>query len=360
MAQRRAAKKPIFLSLRAELLIGFSIVFAVVFAIAFIWFYNYTTQMALSRIKEDAVQTMKSAVAGVSIDEFVSLVKEVPAVESGYPNDIRYWNHVNWLGTVHNIEPRAFLYTWVKDPNQAGYVYFVGSNGALEPPPRGGATYLYHYKASEAMLNGLQETTYRNNFKPYQDQWGAWGLTIYTPLKDRNGESVGGLGIDFKADYIATVQQGIRTNVFEAFAITYLSLFILIWFLSSQLTHPIVLLTRMSVHVGEGLYEQDFTSLSKGWVHDEINILASNFADMVGKVYQREKNLQRQVDILKIEIDENKRRLQVAEIIETEFFKELQIRAENMRARKQYIEETGQFRKITPDEIEALLKRSKS
>ncbi len=360
MGQQPAPTKPIFLSLRTKLLIGFSLLFTAVFAIAFYWFYSFASEMALNRIKEDATQIIKSAVAGVNIDEFISLVQNVPVAASGYPDDPRYWDHVNWLGTIHKIEPRAFLYTWIADPKQPGYVYFIGSNGALEPPPRGGATYMYHYKASDAMIKGLQETTYRNNFQPYQDQWGAWGLTIYTPLKDSNGVSVGGLGVDFRADYIATVQQAIKKTVFGAFAVTYLGLFLLVWFFSAGFTRSIVSLAHLAENVGNGDYGQDFSTLSKGRLHDEITTLASNFAVMVSKVDQREQSLRREVEFLKIEIDENKRRLQVAEIIESEFFKELQIRAENMRARKQYVQETGQYKKITPEQIEALIKRTKS
>ncbi len=67
---------------------------------------------------------------------------------------------------------------------------------------------------------------------------------------------------------------------------------------------------------------------------DEINVLASNFSVMVNKVYHREQTLRRQVEELKIEIDETKRIRQVAEIVETDFFRDLQVKADRMRSRR--------------------------
>jgi hypothetical protein len=55
---------------------------------------------------------------------------------------------------------------------------------------------------------------------------------------------------------------------------------------------------------------------------------------MADKVYQREQTLRRQVEALKIEIDETKRQKQVSEIAETDFFRELQAKARKMRSRQ--------------------------
>jgi len=55
---------------------------------------------------------------------------------------------------------------------------------------------------------------------------------------------------------------------------------------------------------------------------------------MTEKVYQRELKLRLQVEKLKIEIDENKRSKQVEEIVETDFFRDLQSKADQMRKRR--------------------------
>ena len=74
--------------------------------------------------------------------------------------------------------------------------------------------------------------------------------------------------------------------------------------------------------------------MTKDRLTDEIDLLASNFSIMVDKVYQREQTLRRQVEALKIEIDEAKRTQQVSEIVDTDFFRDLQAKADHMRSRR--------------------------
>jgi hypothetical protein len=59
---------------------------------------------------------------------------------------------------------------------------------------------------------------------------------------------------------------------------------------------------------------------------------------MVNKVDKREQKLKERVRSLKIQIDEKKKQEQVSEIVDTDFFSDLQSRAAEMRnrhARKQ-------------------------
>jgi DNA-binding protein H-NS len=66
---------------------------------------------------------------------------------------------------------------------------------------------------------------------------------------------------------------------------------------------------------------------------DEISTLAEVFALMVSKVKQREESLKQQVTELKIEIDEVKRKKQVSEIVDSDFFHDLQTKARRLRSR---------------------------
>jgi hypothetical protein len=63
-------------------------------------------------------------------------------------------------------------------------------------------------------------------------------------------------------------------------------------------------------------------------------VLAETFSFMVDKVRVREITLKRQVEELKIEIDEVKRQQQVREIVDTDFFQDLQAKARAARVRK--------------------------
>ena len=59
------------------------------------------------------------------------------------------------------------------------------------------------------------------------------------------------------------------------------------------------------------------------------------------EAYIRERNLRQQIQQLRIEIDEVKRQQQVSEIIETDFFQDLQDKAKRIRRRSQ----TDRFKK---------------
>ncbi len=325
-------KKSRFISLRLKLLVGFTLLFTIVFTLAFVWFYNFAADMALMRIQEDVLDTLEGATNGVNVEDFVALSQDVKLDEPGYPDDQRYWDHVKWLFTVHSIEPRAFLYTYIQAPDNPNQVIFIGSHGAMFDPPEG-APYYYRYDPSQEMLNSFNEITFRDNFEAYEDEWGHW-VTVYSPIKDKNGTIVGGLGVDFQADYVFQVQETIRSTVWAAFAIVYIVLFVLVWFLTQSLTRPVIRLTEIAERVGEGNYEVDFEGLHKGNLRDEISTLAQTIESMTSKVYKRERDLRRQVEELRIEIDETKRESQIEEIVETDFFRELQSKAKKMRNRR--------------------------
>jgi nitrate/nitrite-specific signal transduction histidine kinase len=130
------------------------------------------------------------------------------------------------------------------------------------------------------------------------------------------------------------VQQAILDRVVLAFAITYVSLLVLVFLISSAFTAPIIALTRAAERIGEGDYDQNLADINKARFRDEIGILTDVFSGMVDKVYQREQSLRKQVAELKIEIDETKRQQQVSEIVDSDFFQDLQNKARQMRSRR--------------------------
>jgi methyl-accepting chemotaxis protein len=144
------------------------------------------------------------------------------------------------------------------------------------------------------------------------------------------------MGVDYDAGYVAEVQNGIRSSMVTAFVVTYLILLILVFLLSRFLTRPIVKLTRMARNVADGDYDQDFSGMAArlGVLRDEISVLAETFSFMVDKIRVRETTLKRQVEELKIEIDEVKRQQQVREIVDTDFFQDLQLKARAARVKK--------------------------
>jgi HAMP domain-containing protein len=328
-------RRRLTMSLSWKLLIAFSLVFSLVFSMAFLWFDRFTTQSALEQIRADMTNTLHAAIASVDGDEFAALVSQaVVDPASGVPgDDPRYQAHQAWLDTVHQIEPRANPYTYVKSP-EGRDVLWVGDIFRITRPEDGTQFLESYTPQADFILEGLSREVSRMAI--YNDEWGTW-VSAYGPILDSSGRAVGALGIDFSADYVGQVKQQIRNSVLRAFLITYGVLFLVIFVLARVLTRPIVKLTRMASCVANGWYDQDFSGLvpSVGFLRDEITSLAETFIIMVDKVREREESLKQQVAELKIEIDEAKRQQQVGEIVDTDFFLELQDKARTIRRRRQ-------------------------
>ena len=103
--------------------------------------------------------------------------------------------------------------------------------------------------------------------------------------------------------------------------------------LSRAITNPIMALTQaaQSIERGERFEPESIASLTEA--RDELAHLARVFSRMAVEVQAREERLQRQVEELRIEIDEVRRARQVAEITETEYFQHLREHAAKMRER---------------------------
>jgi methyl-accepting chemotaxis protein len=321
-------KRTMFLSIRVKLLVGFTLIFTLVFALAYYWFYTYATQVAKNQIRDDLVNTLNATADGLDGDTLVALAQTGKPNAAGFSDDPRYVQELDYLDYIHKIEPRAWPYTYVKGTGPLE-VIFVADLWARYDPARAGK-FLEPYTTEGPMYDGLTALNY--DMTPYTDQWGSW-VSAWMPVKDSKGNDVGGIGIDFRADYVFQVQKGIRDSVVGAFAVTYLALFVLVYLVSRAIASPIGTLTEIAERIGEGDYEQDLSHLTATRFPDEIAKLASVFEIMVGKVYQREQSLRREVEELRIMIDESKKKEQVQEIVDSEFFVDLKERAREMRNR---------------------------
>jgi len=109
--------------------------------------------------------------------------------------------------------------------------------------------------------------------------------------------------------------------------------------LHDKAQRELVILRRLmqAAHkMAEGtLTPEEATELEQveGW--DDISQLRQIFGQMAREVIRREEDLRRQVESLRIQIDEADRERRVAEITETEYFRELRKRAREMRVREE-------------------------
>ncbi len=91
--------------------------------------------------------------------------------------------------------------------------------------------------------------------------------------------------------------------------------------------------TRAAAEVEAGAFELDSLD-AVALREDSLGQLARVFQNMARQVYAREQSLRQQVQELRVEIDEVKKARQVAEITETEYFRDLCAKAQRLRQRK--------------------------
>lgn len=338
-----SGRKNRFVSLRLKLLFNFTALFTVVFAATYYWFFQYSTTNALQKIKDDQLATIQGAAAQIDADQLLALYNEGQPNASGFSDDPRYEANLAVLERVHAIEPRAYSGTYIVD-NDGNLVFITdlwahydvdraaGFKFVCEPVECAGGD------PDTAKAIELAQTAVRTGQVEIKDgivtdQWGSWS-SAWAPIRDKNGNVVAGLFLDFEAAYVYEVQQQVETQIAIAAIISYLIVFLMVFISSSQLTRPVIALTKAAERIGEGDYKQDLSSLTNVRLRDEISTMAEVFQIMVGKVYQREQTLIRQVEELKIEIDETKRKKQVNDIVDSEFFQELQEKSRAMRRRR--------------------------
>jgi hypothetical protein len=349
-----------FFSLRLKIWLGFTLIFIPVFIGSYIWFYNYTRDRVFQTITDDLVQTIHGALVGMDKEGFVQLYEEesasnpmcppekptadTPKEENGYypENNPLYIEHENWLRAVQQTELKedvygdptketTRLYTYIKGPD-AGEVIAIGSTGYFRKE-RGGFRFCQRYTSTSTRIyDGLNGRV--DAWEPYTDSFGTW-ITTYAPIEDENGNKIGAIGVDITASYVEEVSAQILRQGAIAFIITFIIIFFLVYWLSGFLTRPIIGLAGVAKEIGEGDYSHQWAEVEDAQkrMRDEIDTLTGVFKVMVDKVAEREKSLRARVQQLEIMVDRSKLDKQVSEIVDSDFFQELQTKVRGMRDR---------------------------
>jgi HAMP domain-containing protein len=106
-----------------------------------------------------------------------------------------------------------------------------------------------------------------------------------------------------------------------------------VYLIARQIVRPVLVITDTAAAIEDGEFELSVLDTVKTRP-DEIGQLARIFQNMAKQVYQREQRLKRQVAELTIEIDQTRKEQQVAEITETDYFKDLRQKAKDLRKRR--------------------------
>jgi nitrate/nitrite-specific signal transduction histidine kinase len=129
--------------------------------------------------------------------------------------------------------------------------------------------------------------------------------------------------------------QGLSQFSFRLIIVTLLGVLILAVLLARTIVSPILRLTNVAKLIEAAQWDKvDIARLEKIGGGAEVGQLARVFASMTRQVYARETELRKQVEGLKIVIDETKRKKAVEEITDSEFFQTLTERATKIRQRQ--------------------------
>jgi HAMP domain-containing protein len=377
MASNTNEKKPrhlLYVGIGTKMLILFGLLFGVLFLVSYLWFFNFATSLARQDVARELISIAAAVARNINGDDYAALVaSDVPGVaelietegeevvtQTQYwgIEDPRYRELVNSLnlfrqmsGTVTDlngeVRNRVGIYTYVATETE-GVVLFIGSASAANTPP-GGARFRSEYQTQPApgapnyMWEGLSSPI-ANVEHAIPDEFGTW-YSGFAPIYDSQGNIVGAVGVDLRDTTVQALQRQIQEAMLPAAIVALVVLLASVAFISYSISRPIAILTRSAERVAEGDYSEEVITPSRALIGDETALLTDVFDMMVDKVRERQEKLKQQVAELQVIIDEAKREKEVRDIVETEFFQELQRKSAALRARKAQIESGA----ITPE-----------
>lgn len=279
-----------FVSLRSKILVGFTLMFTIFGVGVYYWFYRFITDTTLQRLKDDLRTMAIASSQQIDVEELMGLAREGKATADGRSNDLRYQNQLQWLMNRQKINPKIFLFTFIKDSSEKKeqkIQYLVDVWMKIDRSKS--VNFLESDLANKYHLNTLTKGSIEFR-DAYKDKWGEW-ITYYAPIKDESGNVVAGIGADMQIDDIRKLQADIRRQFLISFGLSYPLLLALIYLLSTLLTQRFQAMQEYAQAVGEGNYQPNINlsgDVKFSFFNDERIILSQALEEMTEKIRQRE------------------------------------------------------------------------
>lgn len=214
---------------RARVFVAFTVSYCAVFGGLFAWFYAFTRDAAIERLRGDLRAVATGAVQGLDARELMALYEGGARGSDGFSADPRYRHELDWFATVHDLDPHVWPYTFVRG-NRAGtrragdevpdteFVYVTDLAARLAPDKA--ARFLEPDAGSPAALEAWATGKLVERPGVYDDKWGSW-MTDYAPVRDAHGEVVAILGVDYDAAYVRDVESSVLRQMLLIFGVAY-------------------------------------------------------------------------------------------------------------------------------------------
>jgi HAMP domain-containing protein len=315
--------KPIFMSLRIKMLLIILLRITIVYLVLFIWLYNFFTATSTRSLQADTETVLHSGSASLNGSNIAGLLA-APEIDT---SDARYRAIADWFAQTRSYNPNAYPYIYYEPV--PGKLVILADSLALENPDTQIAYHAGEQFSSRPATPLLQDL--KGETLDLELRSGRLGSSVsgVTPLRDSHGTIVAALAVDMAPSEITQSQLTARSNLLPLLGLVYILLSVSVWFITGNLTRSVRALDQASKRIGEG----DYTPIDAkpGLFPDEITHLTLTFNQMMEKVRGREETLRKQVEKLIIQVDEAKRRKDVAEVVESDFFQDLQVKARTLR-----------------------------
>lgn len=327
------------LRLRTQLILWFSLIYALGFIVfGFVLGRNLGNELQIEENEKlDRIMEQTSILLTRIIDaEDVETVLEEDGLNNPSGGDL-----IEALGLAADSDDLVTAAYIVIPSDEHGLLYIVGEQyiDIGDPVDRGFLEPVFvDDEEAEAEMGWINDAlldgeTVVSPFL-YETEDGTRWTDGFSPIENAEGEIVALVGVQVIADELIELQSFTWETVGIAGAVILPILFAAIFLVSGRITRPIDTITKAAKELEEADSFDPATLEQVSARGDEIGNLARIFSRMAKEVIRREEQLRMQVATLKIEIDEQKRAEEVAEITESDYFKELQEKSRAMRNAK--------------------------
>lgn len=256
------------ISLRAKLILGFSLIASIASLITALAVYTTTQRQIFENFRRRALTAVAITALQQNGDEFESITS---ASEPLYEK-IRLQN----LKILRSDPDFVFVYTMRKDPQG---IYFVVDGNELNAD--GFSPYGERYlKPSPFLVENFDSMT-SPIVEPdtYTDEYGTF-ISAYAPIQTSAGRQVGVVALDIAANTIVQEQNQILAQSIVIFLVVLAAGIILGYLAGNALTQPVTKLVEITLAFASGKFDQRVDIKTQ----DEIGDLAKTFNSMAGEI----------------------------------------------------------------------------
>jgi hypothetical protein len=327
------------------------------------------TSFAMDDLREDLSTIAELTADDINQDpltraHYADLTQLVTQVDADHdPRDFRIYQDWRYedvqyiLSRVAASNPEIdAIYTMAPTDDPLIFQFVVTADEDPETLARFGSSYSIEEfpRMGDAMFRGVTIC----DDEAAGDRFGIW-FSCYAPLfagGDPQGKVIGIVGVDVFASDVRAMQYSIMTSSLVALVVIMSAMFGMIlgvvWLLTRRLRAITTVAQQISAVLDNEEALKQKSEQREEVVDPQLLELATRGDDPIGQlgrllerlardVRRRVETLTTQIRRLQIEIDDAKKQRQVEEIVDSDYFKNLQGKVRNLRQRKRQRDATG-------------------